>query len=74
MMGGRWGSDFTPGWSMMTPKERDDYHRRMADAKTPEDCRAVFDEHRKLMDQRAQERGVRMPTPRRDACDAWGKR
>lgn len=68
-MGPRMGKDFTPGWAMMSTQERDEHHKRLQDAKTPEECRAVMDEHRKLMDQRAKERGMSgMRGPRRDAC------
>jgi hypothetical protein len=63
------GSDFTPGWGMMTPQERDQHRQQMGNAKTPEECRQVRDEHRKLMQERARARGIAsMPGPRRDAC------
>lgn len=63
------GSDFTPGWGMMTPQERDQHRQQMWNARTPEECRQVRDEHRKLMEERARARGIgRMPGPRRDAC------
>lgn len=68
-MGPRMGRDFTPGWSMMTPQERDEHHKRLSEAKTAEECRAVMDEHRKLMTERAKERGMgTMRGARRDAC------
>jgi hypothetical protein len=68
-MGPRMGRDFTPGWSMMTQQERDEHHKRLLEAKTPEECRAIMDEHRKLMSDRAKERGMpAMRGPRRDAC------
>ena len=68
MMGGRWGPGDTPGWAMMSPAERDEHHRRMADVRTYGDCRAVMDEHRAQMQRRAAERGVEMRGPGRDAC------
>jgi hypothetical protein len=74
MMHGRWGRSFTPGWSMMSQQERDEHRRQMQEARTPEQCRAVRDEHRKLMEKRAGERGLgTMRGPRRDACGDWGK-
>jgi hypothetical protein len=63
------GRDFTPGWAMMSAQERDEHHKRLQEARTPEECRAVMDEHRKLMEQRAKDRGMAgMRGPRRDAC------
>jgi hypothetical protein len=71
-MGPRFGQDYTPGWSMMTPQERDDHRQRMHSAKTPDDCRKIVDEHRKLMADRAKERGMgSFRGPRRDACAGW---
>lgn len=71
-MGPRFGQDFTPGWMMMTPEERDEHRRRMQSARTPEECRQLLDEHRKLMESRAKDRGMgNMRAPRRDACADW---
>ena len=73
-MHGRWGSAYTPGWSMMTPQEREEHHQRMQQAHTPEECRAVRDAHRSQMQERAKERGMgRLRGPRHDACGAWGR-
>ena len=56
----------------MTPEERDEHRRRMQSARTPEECRQLLDEHRKLMESRAKERGMgNMRAPRRDACADW---
>lgn len=68
-MGPRFGRNYTPGWSMMSEAERAEHRKQMAGARTPDECRAVRDEHRKLMEQRAKERGMaNMPGPRHDAC------
>lgn len=65
----RWGSGVTPGWSMMTPAERDDHRQKMRAAKTREECQAVMAEHHQQMVERAKERGVAAPPgPRRDPC------
>ena len=64
MMGGRWGPGVTPGWSMMSPAERDEHHKRMAEVRNYDDCRAVVDEHRALM----QKRGAPMRGPGGDPC------
>lgn len=67
---GRWGSDFTPGWTMMSPKERDEHRARMQGAKSYEECKTLQQQHHELMAARAKERGVTAPLaqPRRDAC------
>lgn len=69
-MGPRVGSDATPGWMMMDPAERESHRRAMLAARTPEECRALRDEHLQRMQQRARERGMgSMPMPMRDACE-----
>ncbi|MGV3572821.1 MAG: hypothetical protein ACO1PB_19670 [Ramlibacter sp.] len=69
---GRFGSDYTPGWAMMTPQERDAHRASMHGAKTADECRQLVEEHRKLMEQRARERGMgNFRGPRRDACANW---
>lgn len=66
---GRAGADFTPGWSMMTPAERQEHQTRMRSMTSAADCNAYMTEHRQQMAERAKERGVTMPAhPRRDAC------
>ena len=68
-MHGRWGSDFTPGWSMMTPEERKEHQARMSAMTGHDDCRAYMDKHHEQMAARAKEKGRTMPAkPRRDAC------
>ncbi|MBI5718846.1 MAG: hypothetical protein HZC37_14295 [Burkholderiales bacterium] len=68
--GPHWGADFTPGWGMMTAKERDEHRARMQSAKTYDECKAMQQQHHELMAARAKERGVTapLPQPRRDAC------
>jgi Spy/CpxP family protein refolding chaperone len=66
---GRWGSDFTPGWSLMTPAERQEHQARMKSMTDHADCKAYMDEHHEQMAARAKEKGGTMPArPRRDAC------
>lgn len=64
----RSGPRHTPGWSMMTEQERQEHHARLRDARTPEDCQRVMDEHRQLMEQRAKARGLPMNRPPNAAC------
>lgn len=67
--GARAGSDYTPGWSMMTPKEREEHRASMRNAKTADECKALMDRHHELMSARAKERGAKpLATPRRQAC------
>lgn len=69
MMGPRYGSGVTPGWTMMKPDERAAHRQAMSEAKTYDECVAVRDKHREAMQARAKERGMTMPAaPRRDAC------
>lgn len=66
---GRSGPDNTPGWSMMSPAERDAHRQRMGTFKNEGECRAYMDEQHALMDERAKEGGRPVPgQPRRNAC------
>jgi hypothetical protein len=67
---GQAGAEHTPGWSLMTPPERDQHRAAMARAQTHEACSAVMAQHRQQVAERAQAKGVTVPTPRRDACAA----
>lgn len=68
-MGGRWGADYTPGWSLMTPQERQEHQARMRAMTSHDDCRTYMEQHHRQMSERAKEKGRAMPAqPRRDAC------
>lgn len=71
---GRWGPRVTPGWSMMTPQERDEHRARMRAAHDRDACMAESTRHREQMEQRARERGIAMPGPRGDACRGFPAR
>ena len=65
----QWGTDFTPGWSMMTRAERNEHRERMRSMKTYEECKTYIDQHHEQMAARAKEKGGKpLPQPRRDAC------
>ena len=65
----RWGSDDTPGWSMMTEQERKEHQDRMRAMKTYEECKAYADQHREQMSTRVKERGGQaLAQARRDPC------
>jgi len=69
--GARYGfnADNTRGWSLMTAAERTEHQNKMLAAKTVDECKAIQDEHRKLMEARAKEKGTTLGTPRVNACD-----
>lgn len=67
---GQAGPDFTPGWTLMTPQEREQHRTAMAQTKSYEECVAVMTQQRQQLAERAQAKGVAVPTPRRDACAA----
>lgn len=66
--------DNTPGWSLMTPEERAVHREKMLAAKTPEECKAVQEEHHKQMAERAKEKGQTLRGPRQNACDRMKSR
>lgn len=68
-MGPRWGSDFTPGWSLMTEQERAEHQTRMRAMTNHDECTAYMAQHHEQMVARAKEKGATIPAqPRRDPC------
>lgn len=65
----RFNQNNTPGWALMTPEERAEHRNRMLSAKTYEECQQIREEHRRMMEERAKEKGVTLNTPRSNACD-----
>lgn len=55
------GPMMSPGWTLMTPEERDAHHAKMRSFRDAAECEAYMSEHHRLMQQRAQERGQPMP-------------
>jgi hypothetical protein len=65
----RWGSDYTPGWTLMSQQERNEHRDRMRSMKTYEECKTYQEQHHEQMAARAKERGGKaFAQPRRDAC------
>ncbi len=65
----RAGMAYTPGWSLMTPKEREQHRQRMLSMTTYEECKTYMNQHHEQMMARAKARGGKvLPRPRRDAC------
>jgi hypothetical protein len=50
-----------PGWPMMTPEERGAHQDKMRGFRTPADCEAYMQEHHRLMQERARQRGQGLP-------------
>ena len=55
--------EIIPGSELMTSKEREDYRRRYAAAKTDADREKVRSDHIKAMEERARLRGLRLELP-----------
>jgi hypothetical protein len=65
----RFDADTTPGWSLMTPEERDAHRAKMMGMQSYDECQAYRDEHHRRMEARAKEKGVALPPgPRQDMC------
>ena len=65
----QWGTDFTPGWSMMTRAERNEHREHMRSVKTYEECTTYRDQMHDKMAARIKDKGGKpMAKPRRDAC------
>ncbi len=56
-------------WSLMTPEERIANQSKMRAVKTYDECKLVQTEQRTLMEARAKEKGLTLPTPRQNGCD-----
>lgn len=70
----RFDAGNTPGWSLMTPEERQVHHDKMLSFKTVEECKAYHDEHVKLMAARAKEQGKQVRRTRGDPCAMMQRR
>lgn len=66
--GMRMGPDNTAGWSMMSPKEREEHRAKMAEMKSTDQCKAYMTEHHARMAERAKERGMKMGEPHHSMC------
>ena len=68
--GWSFNKDNTRGWGMMSRDERTEHRDRMLSIKTYDECVAYLEEHRKLMDERAKERGRPGPAmPPQNMCE-----
>lgn len=60
------------GWQLMTPQERTQYREKMRTLKTREERQAFRREHHKQMQERAKERGVKLPDEPRPHGNGMG--
>jgi hypothetical protein len=68
--GWSFNGDNTRGWSMMSREERTEHRNKMMSMTSYDECVAYTEEHRKLMEARAQERGRSMPgQPAQNMCE-----
>ena len=65
----RFNQDNAPGWTLMTPAERSEHQNTMRAARTYDECKATQAAHHAIMEARAKEKGVTLPSPRNNACD-----
>lgn len=69
MQGMRMNGDNTPGWGMMSSRERGAHRARMMGMTDYATCHDYMEQHRAQMVERAKERRRPAPAqPRRDAC------
>lgn len=65
----RWGSDFTPGWSLMSEQERLAHREHMRSMNDYGECRSFHEKHHEQMMSRAKERRAKVPMmPMSDPC------
>jgi len=69
MRGMRFDQNNTHGWTLMTPEERTANQIKMRAVKTYDECKLVQAEQRTLMEARAKEKGVTLPTPPQSGCE-----
>jgi hypothetical protein len=63
-----WGADATPGWELMTWKERNEHRKKMRSMKNYEDCKSYLAQHHEKMAERSKTRGTPMHEPKHDSC------
>jgi hypothetical protein len=72
--GMRFSQNNTRGWNLMSAEERTEFQRKMREVKTYDECVQTQGEHRAAMEGRAKEKGLTLPTPRRNACETMKAR
>jgi len=69
--GGPWHANEgnTRGWMLMSPAERIDHQAKIRSFTNFDDCRAYQIAHHKLMQERAERRGLTLPEHGHDVCE-----
>ena len=70
--GAGYGQGGTPGWSLLSPVERDAQRAAMRSAATVDECKKLQGEHRALIESRAAERGITLPPMPQNMCERIG--
>ena len=63
-----WSNSNTTGWALMTPEERTANQNKMRTVTTYDECKTLLEANHKIMEARAKEKGVQLPTPRQNGC------
>ena len=58
----------TRGWQLMTPEERIEHQSAIRGFSTLEECRAYQVKHHQLMEERARQRDMALPSGGQDIC------
>ena len=61
-------ADHASGWMLMTQAEGSVYHDKILSTKTSEDCLIVQRDHHAAMVRRADSKGLKLESPRKNAC------
>lgn len=72
--GMRFSQNNMAGWSLMTPEERSAQQAKMRSAGSLAECQSLQAEHRSVMEARAKEKGITLPTPRQNGCQRMASR
>lgn len=69
-----WNQDYTQGWTLMTSEERTAWQLNMREVKSYDECKTIQEDHRKTMEARAAEKGVKLMPQRQNGCDVMKAR
>ena len=72
--GMRFNQNNMTGWSLMTAEERSAQQAKMRSAGSLAECQSIQAEHRSVMEARAKEKGITLPTPRQNGCQRMASR
>lgn len=72
--GMRFNQNNMAGWTLMTAEERSAQQAKMRSAGSLAECQSIQAEHRSVMEARAKEKGITLPTPRQNGCQRMASR